>query len=53
VDDLDEVLGRLGNRGFETVGDVADYEDAFRLCYVSASAGMIVELAEQRPPPMV
>jgi catechol 2,3-dioxygenase-like lactoylglutathione lyase family enzyme len=48
VDDLDDVLERLGNQGFGTVGDVADYEDVFRLCYVSGPEGIIVELAEQR-----
>lgn len=47
VDDLDAVLERLGNQGFGTVGDVADYKDVFRLCYVSGPEGIIVELAEQ------
>ena len=47
VDDLDEVLGRLQTHGAELVGEVTQYEDSYRLCYVRAREGFIVALAEQ------
>jgi catechol 2,3-dioxygenase-like lactoylglutathione lyase family enzyme len=47
VDDLDAVLARLRTHGAELVGEVAQYEDIYRLCYVRGPAGIIVALAEQ------
>ena len=47
VDDIDEVIGRLLTHGAELVGEVAQYEDSYRLCYVRGPAGIIVALAEQ------
>lgn len=47
VDDIDDVLARLRAHGAELVGEVADYEDVYRLCYVRGPAGIIVALAEQ------
>lgn len=47
VDDLDDVLARLRGHGAELVGEVARYEDLYRLCYVRGPAGVIVALAEQ------
>ncbi|PWW66489.1 VOC family protein [Actinokineospora spheciospongiae] len=47
VDDLDGVLERLRDKGWGTVGDVVDHENAFRLCYVGGPEGLIVELAER------
>jgi len=47
VDDLDDVLARLRTRGGELVGDVAQYEDAYRLCFVRGPDGIIIGLAEQ------
>ena len=47
VEDIDDVIARLGPHGGELVGEVQDYEDLFRLCYVRGPAGMIVELAER------
>jgi catechol 2,3-dioxygenase-like lactoylglutathione lyase family enzyme len=46
VDDIDEVLVRLQARGAELVGEVVQYEDAYRLCYVRGPEGIIVALAE-------
>ena len=46
VDDIEEVLGRLQARGAELVGEVVQYEDAYRLCYVRGPEGIIVALAE-------
>ncbi|NRQ31212.1 VOC family protein [Nonomuraea sp. NN258] len=47
VDDLDEVVARLRGHGAELVGEAAQYEDSFRLCYVRGPEGIIVGLAEQ------
>jgi catechol 2,3-dioxygenase-like lactoylglutathione lyase family enzyme len=47
VDDLDEVVGRLLARGAELVGEVVQYEDTYRLCYLRGPEGIIVGLAEQ------
>ncbi len=47
VDDLDEVVARLLPRGGELVGEVAQYENMYRLCYLRGPAGIIVALAEQ------
>jgi catechol 2,3-dioxygenase-like lactoylglutathione lyase family enzyme len=47
VDDIDEVLARLRIRGAELVGDVAQYEDSYRLCYVRGPEGIIIALAQQ------
>jgi hypothetical protein len=47
VDDLDDVLVRLRAHGAELVGEVAQYEDSYRLCDVRGPAGVIVALAEQ------
>jgi catechol 2,3-dioxygenase-like lactoylglutathione lyase family enzyme len=46
VDDIEEVLARLQARGAELVGEVVQYEDAYRLCYVRGPEGIIVALAE-------
>ena len=47
VDDIDAVAARLLARGAELVGEVVQYEDAYRLCYVRGPEGIIVGLAEQ------
>jgi catechol 2,3-dioxygenase-like lactoylglutathione lyase family enzyme len=47
VDDIADVLARLQAHGGELVGEVAQYEDSYRLCYVRGPAGIIVALAEQ------
>ena len=47
VDGIDDVLGRLRSHGAELVGDLAQYENSYRLCYVRGPEGIIVELAEQ------
>jgi catechol 2,3-dioxygenase-like lactoylglutathione lyase family enzyme len=46
VDDLDAVLDRLRTHGAELVGEVVQYEDAYRLCYVRGPEGIIVGLAQ-------
>jgi len=47
VDDIDDVLARLRTRGAEPIGEVVQYEDSYRLCYVRGPEGIIVALAEQ------
>lgn len=47
VDDLAASLATVRERGFDLVGEVQDYEDVFRLCYVRGPEGLIVELAER------
>lgn len=47
VEDLDDVVARLLAHGAELVGDVVQYEETNRLCYVRGPEGIIVGLAEQ------
>jgi catechol 2,3-dioxygenase-like lactoylglutathione lyase family enzyme len=47
VDDIDATIAGLRARGAELVGEVAQYEDSYRLCYVRGPEGIIVALAEQ------
>jgi catechol 2,3-dioxygenase-like lactoylglutathione lyase family enzyme len=47
VDDLDGVLARLRPQGVEPLREVAQYEDAYRLCFVRGPEGILVGLAEQ------
>jgi catechol 2,3-dioxygenase-like lactoylglutathione lyase family enzyme len=46
VDDIEEVLARLQARGAVLVGEVVQYEDGYRLCYIRGPEGIIVALAE-------
>src|SRR4051812_41804795 len=46
-DDIDEVVGRLRSHGAGLVGEMAQYEDIFRLCFVRGPEGIIIGLAEQ------
>jgi catechol 2,3-dioxygenase-like lactoylglutathione lyase family enzyme len=47
VDDIDDVVARLRAHGAELVGEVVQYEDMYRLCYIRGPEGIIVALAEQ------
>ena len=47
VDDIDETVARLRKRGAQLVGEVAQYEDAYRLCYIRGPEGLLIGLAEQ------
>jgi catechol 2,3-dioxygenase-like lactoylglutathione lyase family enzyme len=47
VDDLDAVLSDIRDHGAELVGEVQNYENVYKLCYVRGPAGIIVELAEK------
>jgi catechol 2,3-dioxygenase-like lactoylglutathione lyase family enzyme len=46
VDDVRGVVERVREAGWETVGEIVDYESTFLLCYVRGPEGLIVELAE-------
>ncbi len=47
VDDIDDTLARLGKRGAKVVGEVVQYEDAYRLCYIRGPEGILIGLAQQ------
>ncbi len=47
VDDIDAVVAGLHARGSELVGEVVQYDDSYRLCYVRGPEGILVALAEQ------
>ena len=47
VENLDDTVARLRANGAELVGEVAQYEDMYRLCYMRGPAGIIVALAEE------
>jgi len=47
VDDLDETLDRLRTHGAELVGEVVQYEQSYRLCYIRGPEGLLIGLAEE------
>ena len=47
VDDLDDVVARLRSHGAELVGEIAQYEDIYRLCFMRGPEGIMIGLAEQ------
>jgi len=47
VESVDETVARLRANGAELIGEVAQYEDIYRLCYMRGPAGIIVALAEE------
>jgi catechol 2,3-dioxygenase-like lactoylglutathione lyase family enzyme len=48
VDDVDDLVARLCDRhGAELVGEIAQYEDVYRLCFLRGPEGIVVGLAEQ------
>lgn len=47
VEDIEDVLTRLQTHGAELIGEMVQYEDKYRLCYVRGPEGIIVALAEQ------
>jgi len=47
VDSVDATVARLRAEGAELIGEVAQYEDIYRLCYMRGPAGIIVALAEE------
>jgi catechol 2,3-dioxygenase-like lactoylglutathione lyase family enzyme len=47
VDDLDETLERLRTRGARLVGEVVQYKNAYRLCYIRGPEGLLIGLAQE------
>ena len=47
VDDLDDTLSRLGTRGAQLAGEVVQYEQSYRLCYIRGPEGLLIGLAEE------
>jgi catechol 2,3-dioxygenase-like lactoylglutathione lyase family enzyme len=47
VDDIDGTLERLRNRGAQLVGEVVQYKDMYRLCYIRGPEGLLIGLAQE------
>jgi predicted enzyme related to lactoylglutathione lyase len=47
VQDIDDTLARLHARGAQLVGEVVQYDDAYRLCYIRGFEGLLIGLAQQ------
>src|SRR4029453_18837440 len=47
VDDVDESLERLRKRGAQLVGEVVQYKDVYRLCYIRGPEGLLIGLAQE------
>lgn len=47
VENIDDTLARLGKRGAELVGEVVQYEDIYRLCYIRGPEGILIGLAQE------
>lgn len=47
VEDIDEMVSRLTQHGAQLVGEVVQYEDSYRLCYIRGTEGILIGLAEQ------
>src|SRR3954464_3276034 len=47
VDDIDETLARLRERGAQLVGEVGEYKEAYRLCYIRGPDGLLIGLAQE------
>lgn len=47
VDDLDETLSRVRPLGARLVGEIVDYQDVYRLCYIRGPGGLLIGLAQE------
>ena len=47
VEDIEAVVAKLKKKGAELFGEIQNYENAYKLCYVRGPEGIILELAEQ------
>jgi catechol 2,3-dioxygenase-like lactoylglutathione lyase family enzyme len=47
VEDIDEMVSRLSKHGARLVGEVMQYENSYRLCYIRGTEGLLIGLAEQ------
>lgn len=47
VENVDELVSRLEKRGAQVVGEIVQYQDSYRLCYIRGCEGLLIGLAEQ------
>jgi len=47
VEDIDDTVARLSELGAQLVGEVVQYEDVYRLCYIRGPEGLLIGLAEE------
>ncbi len=47
VEDIDELVSRLIKNGAQLVGEIVQYENSYRLCYIRGAEGLLVGLAEE------
>ena len=47
VEDIDEMVTRLSKHGAQLVGEVIQYENSYRLCYIRGTEGLLIGLAEE------
>jgi catechol 2,3-dioxygenase-like lactoylglutathione lyase family enzyme len=47
VEDIDDVVARLRTHGAELVGEISQYEDSYRLCFIRGPEGIVLGLAEE------
>ncbi len=47
VEDIDEMVSRLCNKGAQLVGEIVQYENSYRLCYIRGVEGILIGLAEE------
>lgn len=47
VEDIDEMVSRLTKFGAQLVGEVVQYQDSYRLCYIRGTEGLLIGLAEE------
>ena len=47
VENIDEMVSRLKKHGAQLVGEVVQYENSYRLCYIRGTEGLLIGLAEQ------
>lgn len=47
VEDIDEMVSRLTRHGAQLVGEIVQYEDSYRLCYIRGTEGILIGLAEE------
>lgn len=47
VEDIDGTVARMRDHGAQLIGEMVQYEDSYRLCYLRGPAGIIIALAEE------
>src|SRR4051812_31784521 len=47
VENIDELVSRLTKHGAKLVGEMVNYENTYRLCYIRGTEGLLIGLAEQ------